>query len=651
MSVVTPNSTVKSALPSLPPKSTDDFMDLLRKSVNITDVVGEYVKLRKQGGNYSGLCPFHAERSPSFSVSEKKGVFHCFGCQKGGDVISFVQEIQGISFPEAIRFLASRVGLKLPSSFAPKGGAAGTSGVATESEDELLYKLNRFTAQFYHELLFSERGTAVRQYLIDRGLTEQTMKSAYLGFAPSSWNELYDFLVEKKAPLAIAEALGLIRKKTADASGREHYDLFRDRVLFPVTDRRGRIAAFGGRLLPSDPPVDGPKYLNSTESPIFTKGRHLYGIFQAQKHIRAEDICIVVEGYMDCLALQQAGFEYTVATLGTSLSDSHVSYLKRLTTNIILVFDSDAAGRAAEAKAMETFLKQGLVVKGIALVSAKDPDEFIRAEGAEAFQKLLDHAPYLLDQRILELKGKTGSKPEDRNRALDIILQWVSHLDAQSGNLLRLQDLSEHFGVPLAVLERRVGDLRRVRSGASPSVPRPGVVPQKAVNVSAGAQRLSGIPRIPEAHRFENKFLEYTLRHPQEVSQILDLSAILEALQSVEIRDFIKRILALGEKAAGFDANILATIESTELKNIVSRILANVTDQILSAEEKLEWEDLLRFFRKRSLEARRDFLREHIRQADASGDQEAFQKFIYEFNQIQKTLDPKENLRVLGRPE
>ncbi|MBI3554670.1 MAG: DNA primase [Deltaproteobacteria bacterium] len=618
-----------------------DFVKQLKEQINIADVVGEYVRLRKTGSNYMGLCPFHAERSPSFSVTDKRQIYHCFGCQRSGDVISFIQEIQAVSFHEAIRMLAHKFGIKLPPEFAARGKSASAQPAADKLE--VYYKLNDFVAQFYHMKLLSPEGKAAREYLEGRGVTEATIKSAKLGYAPNAWAELYDFLDSKKAPLDKAEELGLIRRKEggADSSGRAHFDLFRSRVMFPVTDLRGRVIAFGGRAVGDN---DGPKYLNSTESPIFKKGSHLFGIFFAQKEIRAEDRCVVVEGFMDCLALQQEGIGYAVATLGTALTEKQVGMLKRFTRNIIVLFDGDSAGQEAQARAMETFLNEDVVVRGVSLADEYDPDEFVREKGAAALDALLANAPYLLDQRILELASQAGGHAEARARAVDQALPWVAKISSETARLVRVQELSGLFDMPIEVIERRLAQLRTEHSAtrkvaAQARPPAPVVVPARAARPQQ--------PRAEMVDALDAKLLEIVVQHPALFNEAGEREEALHGLETEAARDLALKLLGLPQGAqAQLGAEALDWASTPALKTITSRALMlaeqEQTRQRTPEEAdalKTEIKDLVRKLVRRGLERRKDSLRADIRKAEGSGQQTEYSRLMNEYHELARRLD------------
>lgn len=627
-----------------------DFVKQLKEQINIVDVVGEYVRLRKTGSNHMGLCPFHAERSPSFSVVEKRQIYHCFGCQKSGDVISFVQEVQAVSFHEAIRILANKFGIKLPAEFQGRGGQ---STKAAEDKLEVYYKLNRFVAQFYHERLLAPEGKVAREYLARRGITDATIKTAYIGYALNDWSALYDFLVEKKAPLDKAEELGLIRKKEngADSSGRAHYDLFRDRVMFPVTDLRGRVIAFGGRALGDG---DGPKYLNSPETPVYRKGSNLFGIFAAQKDIRAEDRCVIVEGFMDCIALQQGGIGYTVATLGTALTEKQVAQLKRFTRNIVLLFDGDSAGKEAQARAMEIFLNEDVVVRGVSLPDELDPDEFIRERGAAELEKSLVNAPYLLDQRVLELASQAGAHAEARARAVDQILPWIAKITSDTARMVRVQELSSLFDLKPEMIERRLSELRTVAKSVSSGRPGvPNAAPVRPLPIKVPPRQTSARSTLDA---LDGKLIEHLIVHPNLFTQYDEATRdeILGGLETEAVRELCQKIFGALGSPLGSEA--LEWTASPELRAALTRafFLAEqrqaqteaALDEAAAAAAKEDTDaierdarDLEKKLIRRGLERRKERLRAIILKADGSGESTEFSRLMNEYHELVRRLD------------
>lgn len=458
-------------------KVTPELLKKVKDAVNIVQVVGEHVVLKKSGSNYSGLCPFHSERSPSFSVSEQKQLYHCYGCKKGGDLVSFVMELHGLSFIEAVEELADRGRVALPKDVSGATGDPKDAERRSAASEKLAlaFKLNRFAAAFYHHQL--KRQPGFQDYLRKRGVGDfegELMRNFYVGAAMPSWDDLSTHLLAKQAPLPLAVELGLIRPSTKAAAagkvGPGYFDLFRNRAMFPILDLRGKIAGFGGRLLP-DAGVPGsgasgggdnqPKYLNSPESLVFHKSKLAFGLFQAQKHIREKDEIILVEGYFDVLALHAAGFKNVVATCGTSLTPDHLRVFLRLGTKVTVLFDGDSAGINATERAMEVGLEHGVVLYGCTIPGGQDPDEALfdaesgqaRSGGREAMTALLSGAQPLLDQRIGEEVRKAAAGPEAKAQAVKKIALWLARFRDPVGRAIRIQTVVKSLDIPAHLLE------------------------------------------------------------------------------------------------------------------------------------------------------------------------------------------------------
>lgn len=456
-------------------KVPPDLLHKIKSSVNLVEVVGEHVVLRKSGANFVGLCPFHSERTPSFVVSESKQLYHCYGCKRGGDLITFVMETFGLSFPEALEELAERAHIVLPKKSLEADTMTDPDLELEKKKKEartkktLAYKLNRFAAQFYHNQLLSH--PRALQYFRGRGVDSELIRSFYAGFAPPQWDKLFQFLKEKKAPLPLALELGLIRPSPKHKQKGDGFDLFRNRALFPILDLRGKVAGFGGRTLPQTPEAPfaldsetetGPKYLNSPESILYQKDRLAFGLFQAQKHIREKDELILVEGYFDVLALHAAGFTNTVATCGTALSHAHLHLLRRFCSRMIVLFDGDEAGRDATQRAMETALEEGIVLYGTTLPQNCDPDEILidskngnfTADGKEKLSALIGDARPLLDEKIeFEIANALGDS-EAKTQALKRIATWLSRFKDPIGKEIRTQNILKKLGISRSLLQK-----------------------------------------------------------------------------------------------------------------------------------------------------------------------------------------------------
>ncbi|MCW5620396.1 MAG: DNA primase, partial [Burkholderiales bacterium] len=426
------------------PKS---FVQELLGRVDITDVIESCLPLKRAGTNLVACCPFHSEKSPSFTVSPSKQFYHCFGCGAHGSAIGFLMEYSGLTFVEAVRDLAQRVGMTVPEVQSTRQDLAreGTSGSGGLEE-----VLHRAAAFYKSELKRSER--AIR-YLKDRGLTGEIAGRFGLGYAPAGWQSLAAAFADYASP-ALVEA-GLV----IHSDDGKRYDRFRDRIMFPIVSQRGQVIGFGGRVL------DGgePKYLNSPETPLFEKGRELYGLFQARRGVRSAGRVLVVEGYMDVVALAQFGIDYGVATLGTATTAAQVHKLLRQTDEVVFCFDGDAAGRRAAWRALENSLEQlqdGKQVKFMFLPPEHDPDSFVRAHGTERFEALVAEAVSLSTFALSELSSRVDmGTPEGRTRFLQDTKPLVNRIAAPILGLMMRKRVAELAGMEQSELGlgRRAG--------------------------------------------------------------------------------------------------------------------------------------------------------------------------------------------------
>mgnify|MGYP001323247974 CR=1 FL=1 len=364
-----------------------DAIAQINARLDIGRVIGEYVPLKKRGNDLVGLCPFHGEKTPSLHVHPDRGFFKCFGCGVGGDAITFVQRIENVTFAEAVRTLAAKAGVELEPE-TPQTARART-------QREAIYEANRLATAYFVRMLASDAGGRAREYCARRGISESVAQEFALGYAPDSWNGLTDVLEREGVSLTIAAAAGLVK-----AGQRGYYDFYRDRLMVPTHATTGEVIAFGGRALGDAE----PKYLNTTTTPVYTKGRHLFALNVARRAAQADRTLIVVEGYLDCIALHQAGFKNTVAALGTAFTPEQAAELRKYADYVYLCYDGDAAGSAAATKAVDVASKSiehaGLAVRIVLLPPGQDPDSFVRGAGADAFAKLLDDAKPAIAFRI-----------------------------------------------------------------------------------------------------------------------------------------------------------------------------------------------------------------------------------------------------------
>lgn len=425
----------------------NELIDEVRSRNDIVSVIGSYIKLQKKGSSYMGLCPFHNEKTPSFSVNGPKQFYHCFGCGAGGNVFTFIMEYENYSFVEAVKFLADRAGIKLPE---PE-----TSGEAKKAADfrGRLLEVNKQAAIYYHHQFKNRDGQAAYQYLINRGLTADTIRHFGLGYSNRDSDDLYRYLKKMGYDDEFLVQTGLF-KFDERLGGR---DKFRDRVMFPIMDINHRVIGFGGRITGNAGP-DIPKYLNSPETKLFEKSRHLYGLNYA-KSSRKNQI-LICEGYMDVIALHQAGFTNAVAALGTAFGSYHASLLKRYTNEVILTFDSDNAGVMAALRAIPILKETGLVVKVLDMQPYKDPDEFIKAAGAEEYQKRIDEAKnsFFFEIEILQ-RDYDMADPEQKTRFFNEMAKKLLGFSEELERNFYIDSMARAYNIDSEQLRRLVNKL------------------------------------------------------------------------------------------------------------------------------------------------------------------------------------------------
>ncbi|MFA6356948.1 MAG: DNA primase [Candidatus Omnitrophota bacterium] len=374
---------------------SEQVLEEIQSKSDIVTVVGSYIPLRRAGRNYKANCPFHKEKTPSFMISPAKQIFHCFGCGAGGNVFGFVMKMENIDFPEAVRTLAEKAGVKLPS--------FTRSQFETSSYAVQIYKTNELAAAFYRSMLLNtDAGKRAAEYLKGRGIGEEASEKAKLGFAPDEWSGLINYAKGKGLDLAVLERSGLVLPR----EGGGHYDRFRNKIIFPIFDIKDRVVAFGARVLDNSQ----PKYINSPETEVYIKSRHLYGFNFSVQAVKDKDLCIVVEGYLDFLVPYQMGVGNIAASLGTSLTDSQARLIKRYTKNVVMLYDGDSAGEAASLRGLDIFLQEGMAVKVAVLPKGFDPDSFIRGKGAAAFDALIGSASDLLEYKLGILSSRHDSR-------------------------------------------------------------------------------------------------------------------------------------------------------------------------------------------------------------------------------------------------
>lgn len=413
----------------------------IRNAANIVDIISEYVPLRKRGKNYIGLCPFHSEKTPSFTVSDDKQIFHCFGCHAGGNVFKFIMDYKKISFVESIQELAEQLGITLE-----YDDAASSE---KQSEQEELYDINTEAARYFsNNLLNDPEGETARQYFQNRNIKPQTLRSFGLGYALNGWENLINYLKQKNIDLEKALQLGLIGRNN---DGRL-YDKLAGRIIFPIFSPNGRVVAFAGRILGKE--VKGAKYINSPESVIYVKGRILYGLSHAKDEIRRLNKAILVEGYMDLISLYQSGIKNVVAVSGTALTDDQAQLLSRYTKNVVLIFDADTAGINASMRSIEILLRKDYDIKIASLPKGEDPDSYIQKFGTDEFEEIIKSAENFLEYQTLYYENQgMFDDPATTVSAIRELVKPVALIDDELKRNILIKNIAKKFNLREKLIE------------------------------------------------------------------------------------------------------------------------------------------------------------------------------------------------------
>lgn len=498
-----------------------EIIQQIRERIDIVDVISSYVSLSKTGQNYKGLCPFHSEKSPSFSVNPGSQFFHCFGCQAGGDVFTFLMKQDNMEFVEALQELAQRAGVTLPER--RQSFSRSKSGLPRER----YFQLYQLAASWYHDnLQEAAEAQGARNYLDQRGISRQSWTTFQLGYAPGSWNGLSRWMEKQSVRVEELVHAGLVvRKEKEGTRGASTYDRFRNRVVLPIADIRGHVVAFGGRVMEDEAT---PKYLNSPETDQFFKGRSLYALDKARQSAMAEGRFYLVEGYFDVIALHEYGITNVVAPLGTALTANHVQVLRRFASSVTLVFDGDAAGVKAALRTLDLFMNSGMDVRVLVLPVGEDPDTFIRANGVEGFRELEGQAATLLDFVVTSVLNEAPKHSiQDRVKCADEVLAILQKTKNPLEKDEYLKVVSERLGIRQDLLRKRLSTLRAPAASTRPTTTQPEPVPSLS---------------LPSGKREERDLIILLLQERLEASHVLQLDA--EVLTVPVYRQLLKQILA-----------------------------------------------------------------------------------------------------------
>lgn len=554
---------------------SDDFLNELHMRCDIEDVVSGYVQLKKRGKNFVGLCPFHNEKTPSFTVYPENGSFYCFGCGAGGEVVSFIRRAENLDFIEAVRFLCDRVGMTMPSD--------GFDDSLAQKRRKI-YEMNREAARFFHECLLSEKGKTALQYYLDRGYTKKTITRFGLGYAPDEWRALLSHLREKGYSYEDAYEANLARK--SEKNGKTlFFDNFCNRVIVPIIDARGNVVAFGGRVLDNSK----PKYINTADTPVYKKSLGVFGLNFAKNS--KEKSLILVEGYMDAIALHQAGFTNSIACLGTALTGEMAHLLSRYADEILLAYDNDEAGQKATERAMKVFSSIGMKIRVIRLSGGKDPDEILKKFGAEKIRSLIDGAENEIEFKLL--KARDGLDLESSDGKVKYLTLAADILSSEKNSIavdVYSSRLAEELGVEKTAINARINQLKKQKAYSSQrkkyeEIQRDSLSKMSKLRISTN----TSVKSVRAQERivtliFENPDFYRTVKEKlsadffsvpvleriyKAVSQrieenaSLDLTALSASLSDGEMSEFV-RLSKQGERFSGTKKELLDCIEVVE---------------------------------------------------------------------------------------
>ncbi len=602
----------------------------IKSRLDIVDLIQEYFPLKQSGANFKALCPFHTEKTPSFMVSREKQFFKCFGCGESGDIFTFLQKMENIEFPEALRILADKAGVKLRTqAYDPQFQNLKTR----------LYDLHKAAMDFYHQqLLNSKLARQAREYLINqRGLNKDVIEEFQIGYAPDSWDAVSKFLKSKGfSDNEIRQSGLVVEKGSIGPDGRNYYDRFRDRIMFPICDHHGNVIGFSGRAMKSD---DTAKYINTPQTAIYNKSRTLYGLYKAKNAIRENDLVILVEGNMDVIASHRSGVKNAVACSGTSLTTDQIRILKRYTNNLAMCFDADAAGIAAGERGIEMAWQNGMSVKVIILPSGiKDPDELIRKSAAawqEAVNKRVNFMDYFL---TINLSGQNLDDLEVKRKVSQKVLPWIAKLGDPIEKGHYLKELSNKLNVS-------ENDLRESLAKIKTKKPQSGDWSQYK-NVSGGNLEPVTAPtqQINKNKTVSERLMALVLSHPEFIKELVDNLAPEMLDQSLQL--FYKEAIFYYTKSGGQNMDVSGFYQylKTEKKDLAFvfdtlQLLAEKEfTQLGQADLNREFGLSINFLKKENISQRLKQIEQQIKLAEQSNDFQKAEELMKEFSELSKEL-------------
>jgi DNA primase len=520
----------------------EEKIEEVKNAADIVEVISDYVILKKAGQNYSGLCPFHSEKDPSFTVSPVKQIFHCFGCNTGGNVFNFLMRHDGLSFPESVRFLAKRYSIVLPERRMSKAMRQRIN------EKERLFAVNRTAMEFYQNVLFDHpQGKEARKYLRQRGMSKSIVDNFNLGYALPAWDSLLNHVRKSGLPVDLVEKSGLV---VPQKSKKGFYDRFRNRIIFPILNLNQQVIGFGGRVLDDSL----PKYLNSPETPVYNKSQSLYGLHRAKNKCRETRTVYIVEGYFDLLALQAHGIQNVAATLGTALTPNHIHVLKGFAEKIILVFDSDDAGIQASLRGVGIFIKEGVDARVVLLPRGHDPDSFVSEFGPEGFQKESEKALGIMPFLIMSAEKKHGKTVEGKLKIISELSSSLASIEANDRKVY-IKELAEHLSIEEYIILEKVREemIKQQQQG-------------RAMN-----RNHRKIPVHEVGSRLERQILSMMIGFPEILPEIM-ASKVLDHFTNETLSSLGAFILSHGMKSGGRLSNLMSIVDDDEKRSILASL-------------------------------------------------------------------------------
>ncbi|MDE2222037.1 MAG: DNA primase [Candidatus Omnitrophica bacterium] len=583
----------------------NDVIQQVIERSDIVEVIGNYTALKKAGRNFKALCPFHHEKTPSFVVNPDKQIFHCFGCGVGGNAVGFVMRLEHLEFPEAVRFLAQKAGVVVPES------EPALSSPSRQLREEVL-KVNNLAVGFFHETLLTSReadAKVARDYLKGRGVNLDTVKKFQLGFAPNEWDALLKYLKSKGISEELASKAGLIIAREGKVG---YYDRFRNRVIFPIADIQGRWMAFGARALEA---TDGAKYINSPETPVYTKGQHMFGLSLTKAGVGKLDKIVVVEGYMDMIMPYIHGVENIAASLGTALTADQIRLVRRYTPNVVMLFDTDAAGQSAIVRSLDLLIDEGMNVRVATLTQGQDPDSFIRQQGVEAFKARIDGAVSLLDFKFNWLAAQHDPQTvEGKSKISQELLATIARFKDEVAKYELTRELAKKLSIPEGVL------LKQADKGLRPpSFEKPVAEARLSASLEEGQELL----------------LALFLKDPAWVTAAKETIGPEDFPEGLA-RRIIEAVWSLSHETVSWSVNdLLMRLPDEPAQDLVARLIS--VEEKKLGDAALVFQDCVGKIRKEKQRKARGELLEAIRRAEALQDTRKLEELREQFNQLLKT--------------